>query len=107
MRLYVSSGHSYLVCPDLIALDARHGEHWSKHPNCRLGRDCIRKHKHERALPEGGGHVVNDFYWLPGCRPPSPAEHPVCSCGKSLVWADLDDPYGAEHLTGEAGEGGA
>lgn len=106
MNIYHASGHSYLVCPRLLELDARHGEHWSKHPPCRRLRDparpddpqCVVNHEHEDPLPDASGHMVNDFYWIAGCRPPTEEEHPVCGCGARLVHADLDDLYGAQHL---------
>ena len=102
MRTYHGSGHSYLVCPRLLEMDKRHGEHPSKWAACRRGEVCGRPHKHEKALFDPEGHMVTDFYWLPGCRPPSPAEHPECVCGRRLVLADLDDLYGEQHLAPEA-----
>lgn len=98
MSSYHGAGHSYLVCPRLLELDERHGEHWSKHPTCRVGGDCIREHEHEEPLPHGAGHSVADFHWLPGCRPPTAEEHPRCGCGAALVWTDGHDLYAAEHL---------
>lgn len=98
MRIYHGAGHAYLVCPRLLELDQRHGEYPDKWPPCRRGDPCRRPHHHERALVDPEGHMVNDFYWLPGCRPPEPDEHPVCPCGERLVHADLDDPYGEQHL---------
>lgn len=98
MNLYHSNGHSYLVCPRLLELDERHGEHWSKFPPCRHGLRCNLDHQHEEKIIDGQGHTVNDFHWTPGCRPPTEEEHPKCICGKVLVYSDLDDLYGAEHL---------
>ena len=100
MRLYHSRGHSYLVCPRLLQLDKRHGEHWEKAPKCRRGEQCLKSHKHEAVLLDPEGHLVVDFYWFPGCRPPTEEERPVCPCGRRLVHADLDDPYGPQHLVG-------
>lgn len=99
MQLYRSSGHAYLVCPRLLELDLRHGEHRSR-PHCaaRHGASCPIQHDHETFLNDPEGHTVNDFYWLPGCRPPLPDEHPVCRCGLALALADLDDLYAPEHL---------
>ncbi|SRR5258708_3584452 len=98
MKVYHSRGHAYLVCPALLKLDARHGEHWSKGPACRRGQRCIEDHRHELPLADGEGHSVNDFHWFPGCRPPTEDEHPVCGCGQRLVHADLDDLYDTKHL---------
>ncbi len=104
MRLYGTVGHAYLVCPRLLELDRRHGEHPSKWAPCRRGANCRRPapHKHEEELVDPEGHTVNDFFWVPGCRPPEPDEHPVCeACGRKLVHADLDDLYHPSHLVGD------
>lgn len=102
MRLYHSAGRSYLVCPRLLELDARHGELPATLPPCRHGRACMHDHDHETPLVDPEGHTVTLFAWSPGCRPPTPAEHPVCGlCGRGLVHSDLADLYGAEHLNGD------
>lgn len=93
MKIYIGSGHSYLVCPVLLSLDTRLGRHWSLHPPCALKQPCIRPHKHEKELPDGGGHKAVDYHWVAGCRPPTVDEHWICECGQSLVHADLDDLY--------------
>lgn len=98
MIRYIRQGHSYLVCPRLLELDVRHGQHWSKGDPCRRGKQCPKLHDHETKLVDPEGHTVNDFYWGPGSRPPTPEEHPVCLCGRPLVYGDLDDLYAAEHL---------
>jgi len=96
--LYRSSGHSYLVCPRLLEVDHRHGEHPDKWPPCRRGHQCVQGHDHEPTLIDSEGHTVQDFYWVPGSRPPTADEHPACGCGRKLVHADLDDLYDARHL---------
>ena len=98
MSVYHSKGHSWLICPALLEIDKRHGEHWSRTPPCRRGKSCIRPHEHESRLPDGGGHVTVDFYWFPGCRPLTLEEHPACECGQKLVCTDLDDLYDLKHL---------
>ena len=100
MTSYHGAGASYLVCPRLLELDARHGEHPSKGPECRRGGRCSRKHKHEPLLVDPEGHSVNLYVWVPGCRPPTVDEHPSCvGCGERLVHADLDDLYDPKHLS--------
>jgi len=103
MSKYASPGHAYLVCPVLLELDPRHGRHWSKHPACAHGRDCIASHEHEAHLVDGGGHRVADFYWPAGgdhiqahfdCRDGC-HDDLRCGCGRQLVHADLDDPFAA------------
>lgn len=101
MSTYRKHGASYLVCPRLLKLDPRHGEHPSKWPDCRRGGRCTRRHKHESLLVDPEGHSVNLFLWVPGCRPPTDDEHPVCSCGSRLVHSDLDDLYDPKHLAKE------
>lgn len=98
MSLYHGTGHSYLACPRLLKIDRRHGDHPSKWPHCRSGQLCPIAHKHETLITHGGGHRVADFYWIPGARPLTEAEHPHCACGAALVWTDLDNLYAAEHL---------
>jgi|SRR5579859_938633 len=103
MPTYKTRGHSYLICPELLALDARHGEHPSRWPLCRRGVTCGRAHDHEEQLIDTEGHTVNDFYWIEGCRPPTADEHPTCDfCGRRLVHTDLDDLYGAEHMVSDS-----
>jgi hypothetical protein len=98
---YAGSGHSYLVCPQLVELDGRHAEHWSKWKPCRRGLLCKHEHEHETELVAAEPHTVLDFYWTPGCRPPTEAEHPLCQlCGQALMHVDLDDLYAAEYLAG-------
>lgn len=106
MTRYARAGHAYLVCPRLLELDARHGEHWSKGPPCRAGRQCPREHEHETQLLDPEGHRTVDFYWGPG------ADHVQahldceegchddlrCECGRQLVPADLDDPHDLRFL---------
>lgn len=97
--IYKGSGHSYLVCPRLLELDRRHGEHPSKWKPCRRGLPCQHDHRHEAELVDPEGHSVNDYFWLPGSRPHEPEEHPSCRlCGRPLVHADLDNPYDPRHL---------
>lgn len=115
--LYVARGRAYLVCPRLLELDPRHGEHPSRWAPCRrlavdakgrmltaegqLLRDskgqtsigCLRDHAHESALEDREGHTVNEFIWLPGCRHPEPGDVPACGCGRDLVWSDGDNPH--------------
>lgn len=99
MKVFSGSGHDYLVCPRLLELDLRHGEHWSKWLPCRRGKPCQHPHAHESELLDPEGHTVNDYYWVAGCRPHEPDEHPACSlCGRKLVHADLDDLYDPRHL---------
>jgi len=99
--IYTAPGHSYLVCPHLLELDPRLGEHQSRWPPCRIGNFCLVEHEHETVPPDAGGHRVVDFYWWPGCD--SIEDHFNCSgschdrlrcaCGQQLVHADLDDPH--------------
>lgn len=97
-RVFAGNGHDYLVCPRLLELDARHGEHPTKWPKCRRGRPCGRNHEHEVELVDPEGHTVNDYFWVSGCRPHEAHEHPTCDlCGRALVHADLDDYTDAKH----------
>lgn len=98
MKLYKATGRSYLVCPRLLDLDARHGEHWSKGPSCRHGGQCPADHEHETHLVDPEGHRVADVLMLAGSRPLTDDEHPVCPCGQKLVWTDLDDLYDEQLL---------
>jgi hypothetical protein len=114
VRVYISSGHAYLVCPRLLEQDRRHGEHPSTWPPCRQlshvdehgkahGRRCALDHQHEEPLRDPEGHTVNDFYWSPGCRPPSMEEHPRCQlCNAPLVLSDLEDLYDQAQLDDRA-----
>jgi len=99
VRLYHSFGRAYLVCPRLLELDVRHGEHPDKWKPCRRGQPCQHDHEHEEGLLDPEGHTTNLFMWAPGCRPPTADEHPTCAlCGRRLKFSDLDDLYASEHL---------
>jgi hypothetical protein len=106
MTTYRAAGHAFLVCPRLLALDARHAVHSSKWPPCRRhGADsgdlCPIDHDHETALVDPEGHRTADFYWVAGCD--TIELHFACTgrchdtlrcpCGQQLVYADLDDPH--------------
>jgi hypothetical protein len=79
-------------------MDKRHGEHPSKWPFCRRGRQCVKPHDHESELVDPEGHLVNDFYWTPGSSPLTPEQYLICDCGRRLVHADLDDLYDPKHM---------
>ena len=98
-RVYRSPGMSYLVCPRLLELDPRHGQHPDRWLPCRRGNRCMYEHEHETELVDPEGHTANLFIWPPGGRPPTPDEHPTCGlCGKPLVHADLLNLYDPELL---------
>lgn len=92
--IYTRAGHSYLICPKLLALDKRHGEHWSKWKPCRRGKKCMHDHEHETELVDPEGHTVNDFYWRAGNLELNEEQHIRCDlCGSKLIHVDLDDPH--------------
>lgn len=91
---YWNSGHAYRVCPRLLELDPRHGQHHSRWPKCWRGDRCLADHEHGTTLIDPEGHTVNDFYWVPGGLVPEPMR---CDCGRELVFVDLDDPHAPEH----------
>lgn len=103
--VHALAGRGWLVCPQLLAIDARHRRHWSKVPPCGRGLDCKlevefdsatgqeRAHVHEEPVADGEGHTGNDMRWAAGATP-VPDEHwPRCiRCGRRLVYGDLDNP---------------
>jgi len=97
-RVYLAAGQSYLVCPRLLELDKRHGEH-----NCGLKYPLPLDHEHD---PECGcfidleGHSTVLLAWAPGCSVIEP-DHPdlTCRCGKLLVHSDLLHPWRGEHIS--------
>ena len=107
MRAYRQPIRSYLVCPRLLELDRRHGDHPTTWPACRRGKKCWQKHEHETELLDLEGHSVIDLIVPAGGDEWSPLEVHRCACGQHLVHADLDDPHLPENLVelGQVGPG--
>lgn len=97
------AGESYLVCPRLLELDPRHGEHCCRWPPCRRGHDCDQDHEHEELLVDEEGHSSVHWSWLAGADHIAP-ERFRCRCGRVMVRGDHDDPNDPELLTAAAGE---
>lgn len=97
MRLYVAPGSAWLVCPRLLELDPRHGQHSIKAPPCRRGHSCPIDHRHERLLVDPEGHLAVHFVWQAGSEHAQHHEQELtCTCGRQLVYGDLRDPWVAE-----------
>ena|SRR5258708_6596627 len=88
--LYTARGTAWLICPQLLKFDPRHGERHDRWAPCRRGLKCIRPHEHESELIDPEGHLSQTFIYVPGSRPYTKEEWPVCECGLALVWSDGD-----------------
>lgn len=82
--LYTRAGSAYLVCPELLKHDERHGLPGEAHaPEWR-------DPEHPEFLTAPPGHGVTLFAYVAGSRPPTPEEWPRCPCGAYLVWTAGD-----------------
>ena len=85
MRAAAGGGSFHMVCPRLLELDSRHGEHLAGH-KYPLPED--ERHKHTSTcgcLYDPEGHRVATLVMPPGSEIADDHPHLTCRCGRQLV----------------------